>query len=206
MKKELETWIKDAGYENIYVDCPHCFKENIYNRISENIGDYISRLEGVKCQCCEKKFTMKGDRVVFGKWRWFIEDRHILKERKEYRLYILNLCQACECFFEQAILKKLLLIGKNGKSEAKFKKATFVPLRKIFLYQFSDNRKNYIPTKRKPKEDKRELSFKCIEDSKIGNLRNKVVHKSAYRPSLEEVESFDCLIKSLSWIRMYLDI
>ena len=230
-----ETNIKMASYENIYMDCPYCNTENIYNRRSAGIGDCISRLEGLRCQNCEELFVVKGDTVVSGRWKWFLDiDRHFYKERKEYRLYILGLCQTCECFFEQAIVNELVdrnpeirnnanswkekrrnldkdyvenLCGKRKNNGGyKFNKAAFGDLRRIFLYQFDEDRKFDNGNLKSLKEDKRESSFKCIEESEIGTMRNNVIHKTAYRPSLSEIESFDCLISSLYWLSEYLKV
>ena len=105
----MDTEIKIAGYENIYVDCPYCKKENIFNRISDlQNNNCMSRLDDIKCQFCGQDFSILGDAITNAKFRWFIDELPIFKKRKEYRLYILNLCQGIECFFSQAIINKLI--------------------------------------------------------------------------------------------------
>ena len=117
----MDAEIKIAGYENIYVDCPYlyCKKENIFNRISDlHNNDCISRLDNIKCQFCGQDFSIIGDTITNAKFRWFIDELPIFKKRKEYRLYILNLCQGIECFFSQAIINKLIDRNSDLRDEA----------------------------------------------------------------------------------------
>lgn len=219
----MDADIKIGGYENIYVDCPFCGKENIYNRISDNVGDDISFKKNISCQYCLEPFSISGDEVVFGRWNWLINDLDRLKKNKEYRLYILNLCQACENFFMQAITNKLVdrnpEIRTNGyiSSElwnkkynelftSKFKKATFTPLRTRFLDEFNEEKEKNNGNLHKMKYDKREECFECIKDTIIGDIRNNVIHKYMYRPSLKEIESFEKLKNSVIWLQRYLDV
>jgi hypothetical protein len=37
-------------------------------------------------------------------------------------------------------------------------------------------------------------------------MRNKVIHKQAYRPSLEEIEKFNNLIDAIYWLQSYLKV
>jgi len=227
-----------AGYENIYVDCPYCGKANIFNRISDlDNGIPISISYNVECQICKQKFNTSGDRIPIAEFRWFIDELPIYIKQKQYRLYILNLCQGVECFFSQAIINKLIdrnpdlrndtgcvdlekynkarkdiykktvydLCGKRSKKKT-FKNATFKDLRTIFLRLFEDERKNDNGNLRKLKEDRRKKSFQEIKNTKINTMRNNIVHKQAYRPSLQEVKNFDSLIDALYYLRNYLDI
>ena len=117
----MDAEIKIAGYENIYVDCPYlyCKKENIFNRISDlHNNDCISRLDNIKCQFCGQDFSIIGDTITNAKFRWFMDELPIFKKRKEYRLYILNLCQGIECFFSQAIINKLIDRNSDLRDEA----------------------------------------------------------------------------------------
>lgn len=103
----MDAEIKIAGYENIYVDCPYscCKKENIFNRISDlQNNNCKSRLDNIKCQFCGQDFSIIGDTITNAKFRWFMDELPIFKKRKEYRLYILNLCQGIECFFRKQLL------------------------------------------------------------------------------------------------------
>lgn len=237
--EEKTSRIKTAGYENIYIDCPYCKKENIINRISDLPDNLPVSGRYIVCEHCNTQFWTSGDRVSNGIWHWLIDELPIFKERKEYRAYILNLCQGCECFFQQAIVNKLVdrntdvideeghidtekwnnlrkdldeekicvLYGKSGeKLKTKFKKASLNHLRKIFLYQFQVEKDSYIPKRTKLKEDKRDKCFSCIEETKINEIRNKVVHKQAYCPTKTEIESFEKLVKSLYWLSLYLDV
>ncbi len=234
----MDAKIKTAGYENIYVDCPYCKQQNVFNRISDlDNGDSIDRLNDIECQYCKRKFSILDDRVTTAKYRWFIDELSIYKKQKQYRLYILNLCQGVECFFSQAIINKIIDrnsnlrndtgylntdqynkarryldqktvydLCKKGSKKKTFEKTTFDDLKEIFLYSFDDERKNDNGNLAKLKEDRREKSFQEIKETKINTIRNKVVHKQAYRPSLQEVKNFDSLIKTLYWLGTYLDV
>jgi len=234
----MDAKIKTAGYENIYIDCPCCKHENVFNRISDLEGNNcIDRLNGIVCQSCERQFSILGDRVTTAKFRWFLDELPIFKKRKEYRLYILNLCQGVECFFSQAIINKLIdrdpnlrddeghiIIGQYNKAREEldkktvydlcqkgsrkitFKRTTFNKLEEIFLCLFDYERKNDNGNLSKLRKDKREESFQEIGKTKINTIRNRVVHKQAYRPSVKEIEDFDSLIKALYYLQMYLDV
>ena len=244
----MDTEIKIAGYENIYVDCPYCKKENIFNRISDlQNNNCMSRLDDIKCQSCGQDFSILGDAITNAKFRWFIDELPIFKKRKEYRLYILNLCQGIECFFSQAIINKLIdrnfglrdetgeiiidkwneakndldkktvnnLSGKgSGLSKTKkdkskeviFNKASFDHLRQIFIFQYKKGKEKDNGNLSKMKEDKRKEFFGLIKKTKVNVIRNKIIHKQAYRPSLGEIENFDNLISAVYWMGQYLDI
>lgn len=261
----MDAEIKIAGYENIYVDCPYCKKDNIFNRISDlQNNNCISRLDNIKCQFCERDFSILGDTITNTKFRWFIDELPIFKKRKEYGLYILNLCQGIECFFSQAIINKLIdrnpdLRDKTGKiildkwnkarndldqktvdnlsrkdsketnfdrlyqflfrsfsqllktkkdkrKEIIFKKASFNNLRQIFIFQYGEEKVNDNGNLSKMKEDKREEFFNLFKRTKVNEIRNKIIHKQAYRPSLGEIENFDNLISAVRWMGKYLDI
>lgn len=106
---KLSAHIKEATYENIFVDCPYdCHKELIFNRISD-LGT-IMPISGqnFKCEHCKKIFWASGDLVRSAKYRWFLSDLPLLKRDKRYGLYIFVLCQSCEIFMHQAIINKLI--------------------------------------------------------------------------------------------------
>ena len=223
----MDAPIKKAGYENIYVDCPCCNKENIYNRINDlGTTEAIARKNNMVCQFCGAVFSILSDTVKRAKYRWFLDEIHILKERKNYMLYILYLCQACEAFFEQAIFnikldrdkkikdsagyininsynierKKLCnttifdLCGKGSK-KITLAKATFTNLRIIFLQFFSYSTDQNVTD-----------ALEIISKTKIHELRNRIIHKNAYRPNINEVEGFDSLIDALFLLGNKLDI
>ena len=233
----INSEIKIAGYENIYVDCPYCKKENIFNRVSDLKTNRCIVSLNVICQFCKKEFHISNDKLMFPEFLSFLDELEVLKKQKNYRLYILTLCQGIECFLEQAIINKILdrnsnLRDEDGKIDIKkynkelkelydkktmydlcqkgfkkeFKKAAFNDLREMFLFLFDDERKNDNGNLKKLKEDKREKSFKEIKDTNINEMRNKVIHKQAYRPSLEEIEKFNNLIDAIYWLQSYLKV
>ena len=222
----MDAPIKKAGYENIYVDCPYCGQENTYNRISDLAKvELIARMDNIICEHCKKDYSIFRDEIQEAKYKWFIEETVILKQRKNYMLYILYLCQACETFFEQTIINKKLdrnekirygdghvdlkkyeqeLINLNEASicnlcgdgpRTQFKKATFDNLRKVFLHEF-DRKGN----------QKVDDALDVIRRTDIHDLRNKVVHKNAYRPTLTEIERFDSLISALYFLGHALEV
>lgn len=220
----MDIQIKAAGYENIYLDCPFCSTENILNRVSDLGGNNaVSRLDGVLCEKCGKSFDIVGDRVSSAKYRWFINELDILKEKKMYRSYVLNLCQGLEAFFYQAIINKRfdrnpdfrnednrIILGKYNNERKEYDKHiktwAFDAMRTEFLTIFKEEQENYIPQGRKLKEDKRCKFFSLIEKTEINSLRNKVIHKHAYRPSFEEINKYDSLINAIYWLDLYLDV
>lgn len=106
--KKLSSQIKEATYENIFVDCPYCHKECIFNRVSDLHTIMPISGSDLKCEQCEKIFWTLGDRVTSAKYRWFLDDLPLLRKNKFYGLYILALCQSCETFMHQAIINKLI--------------------------------------------------------------------------------------------------
>jgi hypothetical protein len=220
----MDIQIKTAGYENIYLDCPFCSTENILNRVSDLDGNNtVSRLDGVLCEKCGKSFDIVGDRVALAKYKWFINELDILKEKKMYRSYALNLCQGLEAFFYQAIINKKfdrnpdfrnednrIILEKYNNEGKKYDKDieewTFRKMRAEFLTIFKEEQENYIPQRRKPKEDRRCECFRLIKETDINSLRNKVIHKHAYRPSFEEINKYDSLINAIYWLGLYLDV
>jgi transposase-like protein len=234
--KNIDTDIKIAGYENIYVDCPYCKYENIFNRVSDldGKGDDISRLDNIVCQSCGGQFSILSDTITTAKYQWFINELPIYKKQKQYRLYILNLCQAIECFFELAIINQVVDRNSNLRDERgciksdQYNKAikdinqkTVYDLckkgskkKKFEKATFRDLKNIFLylfegerrNDNGKLKEDRREETFQEIKKTKINTMRNDVVHKKAYRPNLKEVESFDDLIKAIYWLGVYLDV
>ena len=114
----MDSNIKRANYENIYVDCPYCNEENILNRVSD-LGTTrpIDRLDNIECQYCKKHFDILGDTVTRAEYYWFLNDLYVLETKKEYMKYILNLCQGIESFFNAAILNKMIYANPNLRNE-----------------------------------------------------------------------------------------
>src|SRR5665648_82361 len=103
----LSVRIKEATYENIFVDCPHCHKECVFNRNSDlKTMEPISGQE-FTCDNCKKVFWASSDRAAPAKYRWFLEELSFLRINKRYSLYALTLCQTLEMFFYQAIINKM---------------------------------------------------------------------------------------------------
>lgn len=226
MEETQVVEIKTAGYENIYFDCPTCRKQNVLNRASD-IGNHrpISYLDGVVCSNpkCGQVMSINSDKVVKAAYRWFLDELYIFIARKEYRSYILNLCQAFESFFFQAIVNKELDRNPKLRDEEGYllsdeynlamKKlleelghGTFIPLRRRFLKTFKNEKNNFIPSKLPLKEDRRAVCFAAVKNTKLNNMRNSVVHKTAYCPSISDVESFEELVDAIYWLGMYLDV
>lgn len=242
--------IKEANYENIYVDCPYCYKELIFNRISDLKSIMPITRKELKCQNkdCGRVFIVFGDRVTSSRYRWFLDDLDSLKNQKKYGLYVIALCQACEMFMHQAIINKLIDANpiyrdedgyfkftyntkktENGVDEIgiyekfcnkkeceitnngldrhkKYMELTFFGLMELFLYVFKNAKNNKLPTLKKMKKDKRLESFSMFENTDIHQIRNKVIHKNGYRPSLNDIEKYDKLISSIYWLSTYLDV
>lgn len=104
----ISTEIKFATFENIIVECPYCFQELIFNRVSELETIMPISDTNLKCKNCEKEFWASGDFTTSAKYNWFLDDLFFLKKNKKYGLYILALCQACEIFMHEAIINKTL--------------------------------------------------------------------------------------------------
>lgn len=222
----IDVDIKAAGYENVYFDCPVCGKENILNRVTDLKDDLpLSRLQGVICKNdrCKQKINLVGDSVTSAKYQWFMHELYIFIERKEYRSYILSLCQGVEAFFYQAIINQKFDRNPDYRSELggvdlslynpqrraydeQILGYTFKPMRNEFLKTFKFEISNYAPIGRKPGEDKRIKVFKIIENTDIHNLRNQVVHKHAYRPTLEDIERYNILVDAIYWAGLYLNV
>jgi hypothetical protein len=109
--EKLSSQIKNGTYENIFVDCPYCKQELIFNRVSDL--KTIMPISGIilECENCKKEFWTYGDSVTSSKYRWFLDDLTILSKNKNYGLYILVLCQACEIFMHQEL--KALFIQRR---------------------------------------------------------------------------------------------
>lgn len=217
--------IKVGGYENIYFDCPHCGKENIINRVSDLSPMATTSGMNMTCQVedCLGELWLNSDTVQSAKYRWFLQELPVLKQRKLYRDYALTLCQGAEAFFLEAVINKKFDRGANYRDdeghlklaeyntdrkqyEASIRRHTFDSMRSIFLETFQSEREN--PTERisRLKEDRREWAFEMVKQSNINVLRNKVAHKNAYRPKLSEIDSHDELRTALYWLGEYLNV
>lgn len=106
--RKLSSKIKKGTYENIFVDCPYCRTECIFNRISDLETIMPITGQDLECEYCGKIFSACCDRVRSAKYEWFWDELPLLKKSKSYGLYIFALCQACEMFMHQAIINKLI--------------------------------------------------------------------------------------------------
>jgi len=147
-----------------------------------------------------------------------------LKQKKLYRDYALTLCQGAENFFLQAIIniqfdrepkyrdengwfKSLNQYNRDTKQfREDIKKYPFDRMRSKFLKAFADLKGGVSPQSLGLKEDKREWSLTTIKQSTINDLRNKVAHKDAYRPRLQDLEEHRPLIYALYWLGEYLRV
>lgn len=219
MNVQKTARVKDATYENIYFDCPHCHKENIINRASDlHTRTPVSGRE-IQCDACEQIVWLTGDRVTRADYIWFLNDLPKLKRQKRYREYILSLCQGLEMFFFQALINHKLdrnphfrgvdgmvdLDLYNSISNA-WKAAGFVLLRNLFEAEFKPYELEFRPASSYSLKDKRVPYFKEVYRTEINELRNKVVHSTAYRPTLSEIEEQDKLEDAIVWLGLYLDV
>lgn len=213
--------IKAAGYENIYVDC-NCGYENVFNRATE-LGTMPIGGKEVQCQNCKQLLWINLDTVQMATYHWFLQELPILKDKKLYRDYALTLCQGAENFFLQAIMNKKFdrdpkYIDENGRERIleyqsdysqyvkSIKRNTFEAMRTLFLETFKDEREHPSPRISQLREDKREWAFSVVKRSDIHVLRNKVTHKEAHRPTLQEIDQHNDLIEALYWLGDYLGV
>lgn len=211
------------GYENIYFTCPLCNTENILNRVTDvRHTRPISGMESV-CDNCKQKVWLNGDRADHVKYKWFLFDLDRHKREKQYREYALVLCQCLEAFFVQALLNKLvtrnlLFTNVDGtvnleqdnfvrrQLDEAWKAAGFEELRKTFNSEFKELSTSFKPIGNTNIIDLRKESFKAVRTTDINKLRNKVVHSTAYRPTLAEIEEYDRLEGAIHWLGSYLDV
>jgi len=228
MKSNSEARIKVSGYENIYVYCPHCGEENIFNRKSDLKTNLpILRKNSLKCQICGKGFDILSDTVKMGMFEWFFDELEYLKKNKQYRLCIINLCQGIEYFFKTAIINKLIdknldLRDENGliiktnylKEREKLNKTKIFKLlknkkdkknKKFEKATFKDLRDIFIKLYEDELKDKNKNYLDEIRKTKINELRNKIIHK-AYCPDLNEISEYEEIRKAIRILSKILNI
>lgn len=213
--------IKAAGYENIYVGC-NCGHENVFNRATE-LGIMPIGGQEVQCQSCKQPLWINLDTIQMATYCWFLQELPILKEKKLYRDYALTLCQGAENFFLQAIVNKKfdrepkyidehnrerILEYQSDYSEyvKSIKRKGFNDMRTLFLETFKDECEHPSSRISQLTEDKREWAFGMVRQSEIHILRNKVIHKQAHRPTLQEIAQHNDLIEALYWLGEYLGV
>ena len=221
------TYVKEAGYENLVVDCPWCRCESVFNRASDL--HTFEHIGGLDTQClnekCEKPFRIVSDSVN-ERHEKLIFDCYYLLKRKQYMHCILNLAKAHEMFFSLFLRVELLykpfaadfsayglaeVNRLSEKLEERVSGYTFAPLRRLFLQQLTirpspanldeaqkaihalpEQAKCVMGVSNKVIREEADASLKCLlidlNRSKINELRNRVVHKRGYRPTLEETE------------------
>ena len=222
--EKLETArIQKATYENIYFECPYCQTENVLNRATDlESGLPVSGKE-VMCQSCERKVWLTSDRVAKADYILFLSELPELKRKKLYREYILSLCQGVEMFFTQALINYRLdrnplyrdmqgIVNLDAYNQMRqelksaLKGGGFVMLRDMFRKEFEPYRATFKPQSLYDIKDKRAESFKELSRTKINELRNMVVHGTAYRPTLQDIEDQAGLEDAITWLGLYLDI
>jgi len=217
--------IKRSSYENVYVQCPWCGRENIFNRATDLKDWDPIAFRTVSClnQPCGKSFNINGDSVNSAP-EMFVFDSCELLQAKHYMNCILTLTQAYELLFNLFLVVELLYkpfaadpdgdidcLNNLAKLLAeKVKDHAFGPMRALFLHQLVSGKSprtlaeakvaiaalDDFPTKPPSDTELESLADKavvtCLKEltaTKIHRLRNKVVHKQAYRPTCAEAKS-----------------
>lgn len=212
----LENSIK-ATYENLSVVCEHCGQTNLFNRATDL--PTLEPISGLDVVCmnksCGKTFRIYGD-TINPAFEMLVFDCAELYRVKHYASCIVNLTQAWETFFANYLRVELAYrryaldddLDKLNFNLASLyelsKRWTFGGLRNVFLNMcvepiesvgvLSEKCAQYKSTLVREKlidvkTDIRKLLEK-LYDSEIGELRNKIVHKSAYRPHKNEVDKY----------------
>lgn len=213
--------IRIASYENVLVDCPHCGREVIYNRVTDiGHGNPISGLEVVCLHPdCRLPFWIISD-MANASFEMLLFDCDELLGRKHYMQCVLLVAQSYEIFFSLYLRVHLVykpfarapgarLEEVNGAIEAlsqKTEKFAFDDMRTSFLniavaappadlassatYVAKLVRGAKQPTQAELKRLDNRISAGLlkIKKTKIGTLRNSVVHKMAYRPTFTEAQ------------------
>lgn len=230
-----ENWIS-ATYENVHAKCPHCAQENIFNRASDlQTFDAVSG-QDVCClnSICRRQFHILGD-LINPAFEMFVFDCAWPYEQKRYSYCIVSLAQAWEIFFSnylrvEFIYKKYAADGDLERMNRGLhelyeitKRWTFEPLRNIFIrLQIKPGAVADLDslasqsaqlTQRPARADlaqvdeRLRIHIERLYDSTIGELRNQIVHKHAYRPRKEEVDHFMAEIRATLFpLRMMLGV
>ena len=189
---------------------------------------YLKTIEPISgkeftCENCNKVFRASSDRATIAKYRWFLDDLFFLRSNKRYSLYVVILCQSLEMFFYQAIINNEFDRNHNLRDEEGrinvekynqgikeyddcIEKLTFVPMREKFIEIYKEEINEYRPRGIELKKDRREECFDAIKKTNINQLRNNVIHKYAYRPSLADIKKYESLIDAIYWLGLYLDV
>ena len=218
---EIKTaQIKDSTYENIYFDCPCCGTENIINRATELKSRMPVSGKQFNCQNCKKPVWVTSDTTAQASYMLFLTRLDVLKQQKLYRDYILTLCQGIEMFFVQALVnykldRNPLFRNEFGgidlplynyvrqELETAWKAGGFVLLRDAFREEFKSKAHFKLEHVR---SDESATSMKEINRTKINELRNAVVHSTAYLPTLADIEAQDDLVNSIIWLGQCLNV
>lgn len=206
-----------ATYENVSAVCEYCGYKNLYNRATDlPTREPISGLD-VICQnkACKKIFRIYGD-TINPAFEMLVFDCSELYTLKHYASCIVNLTQAWETFFANYLRVKLVYksyhqdedLDKLNENLAKLydlsKRWTFGLLRNIFINMCIDPVESIaalaekyphlkvVPTREALSHVSTDIAelIKTLYDSEIGELRNKIVHKHAYRPHKNEVDKY----------------
>jgi hypothetical protein len=211
-----------SDYENVEVVCPHCDKENIFNRITDL--KTTEPIAGSDLSClmpdCGRSFRLVSDSVN-DPYEMMLFDCERLIARKRYMSCVLNVGQAYEVFF--ALFLRVELVFRPWAADpdrdiselnrllrllrAKIENHGFNKLRAIVALRVAEAHppKNVAEAEAAIKGlgadafgplgriDLKNLPDKATGDllsslvaTNVGSLRNSVVHKRAYRPTLDE--------------------
>lgn len=224
--KQTAVTISSSRYENVYWTCPTCGKDNIANRIDDlHHARVRGSYQSIVCQNakCANEVNLVGDTLVTSKYRWFIDELYTHVQRKEYVLYVTSLCQAMEAFFYQGIINKKFDRNPDYRNkyghikleeynaarkvyEECIEKWSYVQSKREFMVVYKNEKQKYVPISLGIAKDERRQAFKTVLNSPINTLRNNVLHKYLYRPSINDIEQFGTLITYLYWLEAYLGI
>lgn len=209
----------DASYENLAATCPACNRESIYNRVSDLGTTELITGREVVClnNACARPILIGGD-TINPAYEMFFYDAAPLYEQKRYAACIINFAQAWELFVANFLRLELAykpfvvhedLERLNGDRERLYQETkglTFDRLRNVLINmciapEISDVStfvgrlpalKNRPPEADLAKIADHKVRTHCttLYHTKLGELRNLVVHKSAYRPRKIDVDQY----------------
>lgn len=209
----------DPTYENLYVSCPHCKEELIYNRCSDlETSSRISR-KNVECFECGKPIVIKQDSISEAHVMMIMDCARLIP-RKQYMYCMLNLAQSFEMFFAHYLYEEL--VEKHVANEFDIdvecielshelynatRSLAYARMRNVFVHHVTRSKlqgrqcgKQFIPEIKKLAQ-KNPVDYLNLPDlnlrkllidlmgTTIPEVRNQVVHQHGYRPSLSDVKT-----------------
>lgn len=176
---------KRTDYENFVATCPHCGKENIFNRISDlNTIEPIA-FKVVRCFNCNEEFNIRSDNIGEN-YEYLINDCLELIKLKRYMYCVLNLGQACEAFFLYGV--EIKLIWEPWKSGI-FDRD--IDVLNGYLEQLYDKTKSYTYSKML------NIFFDIFLNNKTFNSRqdiddylNQIQNFAGNNPTIQEIQNY----------------